>query len=54
MTNATMPDKLSIATPGGAMTIAAGVAVGLALYALMRLVCAGLCALAPILYPTIF
>ena len=35
-------------------TIAAGVAVGLALYALMRLICAGLCALAPILYPNIF
>lgn len=35
-------------------TLAAGVAVGLALYALMRLVCAGLCALAPILYPNIF
>lgn len=32
----------------------AGVAVGLALYALMRLMCAGLCALAPILYPNIF
>lgn len=32
----------------------AGVLTGLALYALMRLVCAGLCALAPILYPDIF
>ena len=32
----------------------AGAAVCLALYALMRLMCAGLCALAPILYPTIF
>lgn len=35
-------------------TIAAGVLTGLALYALMRLMCAGLCALAPILYPYIF
>ena len=32
----------------------AGILTCLALYALMRLVCAGLCALAPILYPNIF
>ena len=36
------------------LSLAAGVLVGLALYALMRLTCAGLCALAPILYPDIF
>ena len=36
------------------LALAAGVLTGLALYALMRLICAGLCALAPILYPNIF
>ena len=36
------------------LSLAAGVLTCLALYALMRLICAGLCALAPILYPDIF
>ena len=36
------------------LSIAAGVLTCLSLYALMRLICAGLCALAPILYPNIF
>lgn len=36
------------------LSLAAGVLAGLALYALMRLMCAGLCALAPVLYPDIF